>query len=150
MDDEAIDRRNRDAADRLAALGAQLSEPELTEEIDAPWTPAGLFAHIAFWDRFVLERWGLAAERGERTPMVVDDGLMDRINDASLSQWMSIPPLVAVEECATAASALDAFIADLDEDVRAELLAGGRERLVDRSLHRSEHLRTIEAAFPPA
>jgi hypothetical protein len=150
VDDEAIDRRNRDSAERTAALGARLSEPELTAEIDAPWTAAGLFAHIAFWDRFVLERWGLAAERGERTPMVVDDGLMDRINDASLHQWMSIPPRVAVEECATAASALDAFIAGLDGDVRAELVAGGRERLVDRSLHRSEHLRTIEAAFPPA
>ena len=150
MDGEAIDRRNRDAADRLAALGARLSEPELTEEIDAPWTAAGLFAHIAFWDRFVRERWGLAAQRGERTPMVVDGGLMDRINDASLRQWMSIPPRAAVEECATAASALDALIAGVDGDVRAELVAGGRERLVDRSLHRAEHLRTMESAFPPA
>ena len=149
MDDEAIDRRNRDSAERLAALGARLSEPELTAEIDAPWTAAGLFAHIAFWDRFVLERWGLAAERGERTPMVVDDGLMDRINDASLNQWMSIPARVAVEECATAGSALDAFIAGVDDDVRAELVAAGRERLVDRSLHRDEHLRTLESAFPP-
>jgi hypothetical protein len=150
MDDEAIERRNRESAERLAALGARLSEPELTAEIDTPWTAAGLFAHIAFWDRFVLERWGLAAERGERTPMVVDDGLMDRINDASLSQWMAIPPRVAVGECATAASALDAFIAGVDEDVRAEVVAEGRERLVDRSLHRAEHLRTMESAFPPA
>jgi hypothetical protein len=150
MDAEAIDRRNRDSAERLATLGGRLSDRELSEEIDAPWTAAGLFAHIAFWDRFVLERWGLAAERGERTPMVVDGGLMDRLNDASLSQWMSIPPRVAVEECTTAASALDALIAGVDEDVRSELVAEGRERLVDRSLHRSEHLQTIESAFPPA
>jgi hypothetical protein len=150
VSDEALDRRNRDSAERLAALGARLSERDLTAEIDAPWTAAGLFAHIAFWDRFVLERWGLAAERGEPKPMVVDDGLMDRINDASLSQWMSIPPRVAVEGCAAAASELDAFVARMDEDVRSELIAEGRERLVDRSLHREEHLRTIEAAFPPA
>jgi hypothetical protein len=150
VDVEAIDRRNRDSAERLAALGARLSDPELGAEIDAPWTAAGLFAHLAFWDRFVLERWGLAAERGERTPMVVDDGLMDRINDASLHQWMSIPSRVAVEGCAAAVSELDAFIAGLDDDVRAELVAGGRERLGDRSLHRDEHLRTIEDAFPTA
>ena len=149
MDGEGVDRRNRDSAERLAALGSRLSDRELGAEIDAPWSAAGLFAHIAFWDRFVLERWGLAAERGERTPMVVDDGLMDRINDASLRQWMSIPPRVAVEECAAAASELDGFIAGLEEDVRADLVAEGRERLVDRSLHREEHLRTIEAAFPP-
>jgi hypothetical protein len=148
MDQEAIDRRNRESAERLAALGARLSERDLTAEIDAPWTAAGLFAHIAFWDRFVLERWSLAAERGERTPMVVDDGLMDRLNDASLTQWMSIPPRPAVEQCAAAASELDAFIAGVDEDVRLELLSEGRERLVDRSLHRAEHLGTIEAAFP--
>jgi hypothetical protein len=150
MDQEAIDRRNRESAERLAALGSRLSDRDLSSEIDAPWTAAGLFAHVAFWDRFVLERWGLAAERGERTPMVVDDGLMDRINDASLTHWMSIPPRSAVEQCAVAASELDAFIAGVDEDVRAELISEGRERLVDRSLHRAEHLGTIEAAFPPA
>ena len=72
--DEVTDRKNRDSAERLAILGARLSDRELTVEIDPPWTAAGLFAHMAFWDRFVLERWGLAAERGERTPMVVDGG----------------------------------------------------------------------------
>ena len=148
--DEVVDRKNRDSAERLAILGTRLSDRELTAEIDPPWTAAGLFAHIAFWDRFVLERWGLSAERGERTPMLVDGGLMDRINDASLRQWMAIPPRVAVEECTTAASELDVFIAGVDDDVGAELVAESRERLVDRSLHRGEHLRTIEGAFPPA
>ena len=148
--DEVIDRKNRNSAERLATLGARLSDQELTADIDPPWTAAGLFSHIAFWDRFVLERWGLAAERGERTPMVVDGGLMDRINDASLGQWMSIPPRMAVEGCATAASQLDAFLAGVSDGVRAELFAEGRERLVDRSLHRGEHLSTIEGAFPPA
>jgi hypothetical protein len=150
MGDPGIDGRNREAAERLAGLGARLSDDELTMEIDTPWTAAGLFAHIAFWDRFVLERWGLAAERGERTPMAVDDGVMDRINDASLSQWMSTPPRVAVEMCTAAAAELDAFIAGVGEDIRAELVAEGRERLVDRSLHRGEHLGTIEGAFPVA
>ncbi len=89
--DEVIDRKNRDSAERLANLGARLSDQELTVEIDPPWTAAGLFAHMAFWDRFVLERWGLAAERGERTPMVVDGGLMDRINDA-VAQAMARDP----------------------------------------------------------
>jgi hypothetical protein len=38
--------------------------------------------------------------------MAVDRGLMDRINDASLRRWMSIPPRVAIEECVTAATDL--------------------------------------------
>jgi hypothetical protein len=143
-----LDERNRASANRLASLGARLSDVELATEIDPPWTAAGLFAHIAFWDRFVLERWGLAAERGERTPMAVDDGFMNRINDASLRQWMSIPPRVAVEQCVAAAHDVDAFIVGVDDERRAELVAEGRERLVDRSLHRGDHLRTLEAAFP--
>jgi DinB superfamily len=147
---EGVDARNRASAERLAALGARLSDDQLRAEIDPPWTAAGLFAHIAFWDRFVLERWRLAAERGERTPMAVDSGLMDRINDASLHQWMSIPPRIAVEECVTSASALDAFLEDVTDDVREELAAEGRERLTDRSLHRGDHLGTLEAAFPAA
>jgi Mycothiol maleylpyruvate isomerase N-terminal domain len=145
---DTLEERNRASAERLSALGDRLSEAELGAEIDAPWTAAGLFAHLAFWDRFVRERWRLAAERGQRTPMEVDDDVMDRVNDASLRQWMSIPPRVAVQECLDAATELDGFIAGIDEDIRADLVAEGRERLVDRSLHREEHLLTIEAAFP--
>jgi hypothetical protein len=143
----SIDERNRASADRLAALGARLSDDELTTAIDPPWTAAGLFAHIAFWDRFVMERWRLAAERSERTPIAVDDGFMDRINDASLSQWMSIPPRVGVELCTAAAREVDAFIESVPDEIRADLAAEGRERLVDRSIHRGDHLATLEAAF---
>jgi hypothetical protein len=57
---------------------------------------------------------------------------------------------VAVEECLAAAGELDRFVAGVDEPIRAQVAAEGRDRLVDRSLHRGEHLRTIEAAFPPA
>jgi hypothetical protein len=148
--DEVIDRKNRDSAERLAILGARLSDRELTVEIDPPWTAAGLFAHIAFWDRFVLERWGLAAERGERTPMVVDGGLMDRINDASLRQWLAIPARIAVEEFLAAAAELEELISQLDATIVSELVGEGRERLVDRSLHRGDHIRTLEEAFPSA
>jgi hypothetical protein len=148
--DEVIDRKNRDSAERLAILGARLSDRELTVEIDPPWTAAGLFAHMAFWDRFVLERWGLAAERGERTPMVVDGGLMDRINDASLRQWLAIPARIAVEEFLAAAAELEELIAQLDATIVSELVGEGRERLVDRSLHRGDHIRTLEEAFPSA
>jgi hypothetical protein len=148
--DEVIDRKNRDSAERLAILGARLSDRELTVEIDPPWTAAGLFAHMAFWDRFVLERWGLAAERGERTPMVVDGGLMDRINDASLRQLLAIPARIAVEEFLAAAAELEELISQLDATIVSELVGEGRERLVDRSLHRGDHIRTLEEAFPSA
>jgi hypothetical protein len=142
--------RNRSSLERLRTIGSSLSDAELDRTIDAPWTAAALFAHIAFWDRFVLERWRLAAETEDRTPMPVDDGVMDRINDASVTQWLAIPARVAVEECLAAAAELEELISRLDPTIVSEVVIEGRERLVDRSLHRGEHLRTMEEAFPSA
>ena len=144
----AIEDRNRSAVDRLRALGTRLSDEELTRLIDAPWTAAALFAHVAFWDRFVHARWLLAANLGSRTPLLFDDALLELINDASLQQWGGIPPRTAVQDCLAAAAEIDALIRSLEADLVAEVVQGRRERLVDRSLHRGEHLATIEAAFP--
>jgi DinB superfamily len=145
---DEIAERNRTSAERLRAVGERLSDEELARTIDHPWTAGGLFAHIAFWDRFVLERWKLAAERGDRAPMSVDDAFMERINDASLDQWMSIPPRAAVEQCLAAAEDVDAYLGGIDDEIRTDLIAEGRRRLVDRSIHRGDHLATMESAFP--
>jgi hypothetical protein len=144
----AIEDRNRAAVDRLRALGARLSDEELTWLIDPPWTAAALFAHIAFWDRFVHARWLLAANTESRTPLPFDDALLELINDASLRQWGVIPPQTAVQDCLAAAAEIDALIRSLEADVVTEIVQERRERLVDRSLHRGEHLNTIEVAFP--
>jgi hypothetical protein len=140
--------RNRSSLERFRAIGSALSNEELDRTIDAPWTAAGLFAHIAFWDRFVFERWRLAAEKGERTPMQVDGAVMGRINDASLRQWLAIPARIAVDEFIAAAEELEELISRLDGTIVSALVTEGRERLADRSLHRGDHLRTIEKSFP--
>ena len=144
----AIEDRNRSTVDRLRSLGARLSNEELTRVIDPPWTAAALFAHVAFWDRFVHARWVLAASTGSRTPLGFDDALLELINDASLQQWAIIPPQTAVQDCLAAAAEIDALTRSLEADVVSEVVREHRERLVDRSLHRGEHLNTIEAAFP--
>jgi hypothetical protein len=146
---QAIQDRNQAAVDRLRALGSRLSDAELTRPIDPPWTAAGLFAHVAFWDRFVHARWLLAANGESRTPIDFDDALLELINDASLQQWVAIPPRAAVEDCLAAADQLNDLIGSLDDDV-VEAVKRRRPRLVNRSLHRAEHVVTIEAAFPSA
>jgi hypothetical protein len=148
----AIQDRSRASVDRLRALGARLSDDELTRVIDPPWTAGALFAHIGFWDRFVHAKWLHAANTGSRTPLPMDDALQklvqELVNDASLRQWAAIPPRTALEECIAAAAQIDALIGSLGADVVSELLQARRERLVDRSIHRDEHLNTLEAAFP--
>lgn len=144
----AIAERNRSSRERLRAIASALPDSELDGTIDNPWTAAALFAHMAFWDRFVFERWRLAAEKGDPTPVPEDNAVMDRINDASLKQWLAIPARLAVEDFLDAAAELEELIARLDATIVSELVVEGRERLVDRSLHRGEHLGTIERAFP--
>jgi hypothetical protein len=147
----AIEERNRVAVDRLRAFVA-LSDEELTRVIDPPWSAAGLFAHMAFWDRFVRARWLLAANTGSRTPLPIDNALQELVqalvNDASQHQWAVIPPRTAFQDCLAAAAEIDSLIASLGADVVSEVVQARRERLVDRSLHRDEHLNTLETAFP--
>jgi hypothetical protein len=150
MMQEEIADRNRSSLGRLREIGQAISDADLSRPIDPPWTTGALFAHIAFWDRFVLERWRLAVEKGDRTPMPVDDAVMDRINDALLRQWLAIPTRVAVGECLDAAAELEDLLSGLDATTVAEVVGEGRERLVDRSIHRVDHLRTIEGSFPSA
>lgn len=143
-----FEERNRAAVDRLRAVGARLSDDELTQLIDPPWSAAALFAHIAFWDRFAHARWLLTVNTENRTPPAFEDALLELINHASLGQWAAIPPRTAVQECLAGAAEINAFIGSLEPDVVSEVVQEGRERLVDRSLHRGEHLKTIEMAFP--
>ena len=142
------DERNRSTTERLRALAGRLSDDELARVLDPPWTTSALFAHIAFWDRFVLARWRLAVASGSRAPDPIDGTPQDLINDAALPGWNAIPPRAAVDACLAAAEELDRLIGSLDIDVVVELERDRRERLVDRSLHRGEHLDSLESAFP--
>jgi len=145
--DQEINGRNRASLDRLRAMAARLSEDELLRPIDPPWTAAALFAHVAFWDRFTHARWLHAAGIGGGLPLSIDDAAMELINQAALREWAAIPPRTAVEECLAAAATINDFIDSLEPDAVSQVLLAGRERLVARSIHRGEHLDTIEAAF---
>ena len=71
--DAATDERNRSTSQRLRALADRISDDELGRVIDPPWTASALFAHIAFWDRFVHARWVRASSEGLRAPEPIDD-----------------------------------------------------------------------------
>jgi hypothetical protein len=146
--DPEIEERNNASRGWLGSMVERLSEDEMVRPIDGPWTAAGLMAHLSFWDRFCRARWLHAARIGIPTPVPFDDALLELINDADLSHWAAVPPRIAAEECLEAAEHLDALIRSLDDEVGRKVEAEGRRRLVDRSIHRREHLVTIEAAFP--
>jgi hypothetical protein len=119
-----IDERNGATTERLRVLADRDSDDDLARAIDPPWTVSALFAHIAFWDRFVHGRWGRAAYEGVRTPVPVDDLPQDLINEASLPSWLAVPARIAVDGCLAAASDVD----DLRRGRPARRLGRGRRR----------------------
>jgi hypothetical protein len=139
--------RNAAGLTHLHALAARLSEDDLQRQLDDDWTIAMLLAHLAFWDYFVLARWEQAARNGLRVPSSLDDAVQDLINAAALPVWRACVPGEALPLALAAAKAVNACIADLDEDVVADVLASGRLPLVDRALHRDEHLAAIAATL---
>jgi hypothetical protein len=142
-----IDELNRASLERLRTVTRGLSDEDLARLIDPHWSPAALCAHMAFWDRFAHARWVHAARVDSEVPVSMDDEMLEMVNEAAMGQWAVVPPGAAVDQCLEAAEAANRFIESLHDAVLARCVNEGRERLVDRSIHRLEHLRTIEGAF---
>ncbi|HEY7968348.1 MAG TPA: DinB family protein [Candidatus Limnocylindrales bacterium] len=139
--------RNDASRQRLAARLDDLTANELLTPVEAGWTVGGLLAHLAFWDRLVLERWALAEREGKATPIDIQDELTDLVNNAAMPAWLAVNgprlPSLALE----AAAEVDEAVAALSDASVAAIAEEGRPRLVDRSRHRALHLDAIEAAL---
>ena len=56
--------RNDASRARLAGILVRLTDPDLDRVIDT-WTVSANLAHLAFWDRFMLERWQIEGRHAE-------------------------------------------------------------------------------------
>jgi len=139
--------RNDASRQRLSARLDDLTVNELLTPVEAGWTVGGLLAHLAFWDRLVLERWALAERDGTTTPIDISEGLTDALNDAAMPAWLAVNgarlPSLALE----AAAAVDQAVAALPDDSVTTIAGEDRPGLLDRSRHRTLHLDAIEAAL---
>ena len=68
------------------------------------------------------------------------------MNDVRLPFWRELAPREALEQAIKTAEALDRIVADLSP-AEAEAVAAQRYRVLDRSLHRSEHLDEVDRAL---
>jgi hypothetical protein len=128
----------------LAAVIARLGARSI--ELPGGWTAAALLAHLAFWDAFGAARLEKFAR--DRQPMELgSDTLTEFINGAGMAQWRATLPAAAGDLATGAAAAIDRLVDGLPADVLDEIRAMKRPRLLDRSLHRKEHLDEIERAL---
>ena len=138
---------NDEQRERLAEIVGRLTSDDHAREVMPGWTIGALLAHLAFWDRLVIERWTRAIADGDTVPVSLSDVLTDLINDASLAQWSAMPGPLAGREAIAAAEAVDTYVEGLEEARVAAAEEAGLARLIDRSRHRAEHLDAIEAAL---
>lgn len=132
---------------RLVEIVGRLTAEDLAREAMPGWTIGALLAHLAFWDRLVIERWTRAIADDATIPVNLSEVLTDLINGASLAQWRAMPGPLAGREAVAAAEAVDAYVEGLEEARIAAAEGAGLGRLVDRSRHRAEHLDMIESAL---
>jgi hypothetical protein len=134
-------KQNGTSTERMRALAAQLTDAQLQQPVGEHWTVAIALAHLAFWDRRVLD----IIERSERAGSLIAPTIDVAANDLSLPLWAAVPPRAAAQLAVDAAAALDARLKACPPDLLA-----GNERWINRGLHRNGHLDEIEAALRQA
>ena len=135
---------NATSAATLATVAGQVSKDPPTSEVRPGWTAAAIFLHLALWDRFVAARWRRAALLGHATPESIGDGVVDLVNEAVVPTWANVELTQAAHAALEAARLADATIAGLSDEAVIAVRAEGRPHLVDRSVHRLEHLSELQ------
>jgi uncharacterized damage-inducible protein DinB len=144
--------RNQASLARLRELLGSLSGADLTlSSGEGSWTVGQTLGHLSFWDRFLAARWraALTAGPGEQ-PGVFSHEMADLINGGLPPTWQafaSAAPEAAIAETLDAAEAIDGLIAGLPDATPVETILADRPALLDRSIHRAEHIETLEHAL---
>jgi DinB family protein len=137
-------KRNRASRDRLAAVIESVGDRSVA--LPGDWTAAALLAHLAFWDSFGAARIEKYLSDGK--PMEFgSDVLTEFINAAGLAQWTATPAGAAADLATNAAATIDRLIEGLPQGTLDGIRAMNQPRVLDRSLHRKEHLDQIERAL---
>jgi DinB superfamily/Mycothiol maleylpyruvate isomerase N-terminal domain len=154
--------RNGSSLTRLQDILARLSQADLDRRSgerrcgerqsgEGSWTVGQILGHLTFWDRFLSARWRAAQAGGPgEQPSYFPHELADLLNDGQPATWQAVAsgsPETAIAETLAAAEEVDAIIAGLPESAPIEAVLAERPALLDRSIHRLEHLATIERAI---
>jgi hypothetical protein len=141
--DEPYSVENTAARERLRRVTLSLTDVDLQCPMPDEWSVATKLLHLAFWDYFclnLLEKW----KSTNPSTSSVD---VDAVNSAVRALCTAIPPRQAIELACSAAEAVDRVVEQLRPEMRLEIEASGRLRLLRRFIHRHEHLDQIEKAL---
>jgi hypothetical protein len=143
---------NESSRARLRELAESMAPGDLARRSgESDWTVGQLLGHMAFWDRFLAARWraALAAGPGNQ-PIRFDHAVADQLNAGLPPTWDAFArtaPAAVVADLIEAAEEVDRLIASLPEGTPLAAILGERRSLLDRSIHRREHIATLERAL---
>lgn len=140
--DQNFTKRNRASTERIRELAARLTDEQLLHPVGEHWTVAVAFAHLAFWDLRALDLLDRTEREGHLSAPEIDVS----VNDLSLQFWKALPPRQAVQLAIESAEALDKRLEGFPPALLEEIHTV-RDRWVERSLHRNEHLDEVESAL---
>jgi hypothetical protein len=133
--------RNTHTRERLHALVGRLTLEDLDRSIGDGWTVKAALAHLAFWDRYavaLIDQW---SESGFKE----DEGFnSDLPNLAGLADWLAATPDYARTEVIAAAQRAGQRAAEAPSPLIEAIVGGGMPRVLDRSVHRIEHIDQVE------
>jgi uncharacterized damage-inducible protein DinB len=140
--------RNESSLAALKKLLGGFSAADLARPAgDGTWTVGQVLGHMAFWDRFLAARWRAALEEGHGSqPSHLPHDIADLLNEGLPPAWKAFAAAggaAAIEETLAAAEEVDAIIAGLPAEAPISSILAERPALLDRSLHRVEHMHQI-------
>jgi hypothetical protein len=144
--------RNDSSRALLAELLAGLSAADLALAAgEGDWTIGQVLGHLSFWDRFHAGRWRAALADGPGSqPTTLPHELADTLNDSLPLTWAALAAgsaAAVIDETLAAAAAIDDLIAGLPAETPVAAVLAERPSLLDRSMHRREHIATLEQAL---
>lgn len=144
--------RNEASLIRLTEVAGRLTSAALALPVGSgDWTVAQVLGHLSFWDRFLAARWRAALVRGPgEQPTYLPDELSGLLNAELAPAWAVFAAdtgRAAIGETLAAARAVDDIIAGLPAETPVGAILAERPALLDRSIHRREHLDAIELAL---
>src|SRR5687767_1095268 len=141
--DRSFIERNAAERQRLEQLVASLSEADLAHPLGDGWTVAMALGHLAFWDRRLLALLELWEREGVKPAPDYDPPE----NEGPVPIAPAIAPGVAIHHALESAAAIDEKVANLSDDMIAEILRLPDPPSLERGLHRGDHIDQIAQAL---
>ncbi len=117
-----------------------LSEEELSQPLGNNWSISVTLAHLAFWDQRVIH----VIENAKKDKVLNAPLFDDQLNDILAPILEAIPPAEAARMAVNIAGTLDGLLEDCPPELIDQMMLVNN-RLMERSLHRNDHLAQIES-----